>query len=122
MKIIKILEREAKEEFPFFMIWGLIQCQPCAQTRITHPDNLGVEALFKPLAIASTKFGIYAKNLLLIDDSPLKGCVNLASNCIFPPSFNVDEKDNVLLGELLPYIKSLHHANDIRIVIRSSLY
>ena len=52
----------------------------------------------------------------------MKGCVNLASNCIFPPSFNVDEEDNVLLGELLPYINSLHHANDICTGISSSLY
>ncbi len=122
MEIIKILEKEAREEFPFFMIWGQSQCQPCVETRITRPDNPGVEALFKPLAIASTKFGIDAKQMLLIDDAPLKGCVNFASNCIFPPSFNVDEKDNVLLGELLPYIKSLHQASDIRTIISSSLY
>lgn len=122
MEIIKILEKEAREDFLFFMIWGQSQCQPCVESRITRPDNPGVEALFKPLAIASTTFGIDAKQMLLIDDAPLKGCVNPASNCIFPPSFNVDEEDNVLLGELLPYINSLHHANDIRTVISSSLY
>ena len=122
MGIIKLLEKEAREEFPFFMIWGQSQCQPCVKTRITRPDNPGVEALFKPLAIASTKFGIDAKQMLLIDDAPLKGCVNPASNCVFPPSFNIDEEDNVLLGELLPFIKSLHHANDIRTVMSSSLY
>ena len=122
MEIIKILEKEAREDFLFFMIWGQSQCQPCVESRITRPDNPGVEALFKPLAIASMTFGIDAKQMLLIDDVPLKGCVNLASNCIFPPSFNVDKEDNVLLGELLPYINSLHHANDIHTVIRSSLY
>ena len=122
MEIIKILEKEAREDFPFFMIWGQSQCQPCVESRITRPNNLGVDALFKPLAIASTTFGIDAKQMLLIDDAPLKGCVNLASNCIFPPSFNVDKEDNALLGELLPYINSLHHANDICTVISSSLY
>ena len=121
MEIIKILE-EAREDFLFFMIWGQSQCQPCVESRITRPHNPGVEALFKPLAIASTTFGIDAKQMLLIDDAPLKGCVNLASNCIFPPSFNVDEEDNVLLGELLPYINSLHHANNIHTIISSTLY
>ncbi|MCO5552122.1 hypothetical protein L7F22_005632 [Adiantum nelumboides] len=113
MQIFKILEKEAGEQFPFFMIWGQSQCQQCVESRITRPDNPGVEAFFKPLAIASTKFGIDLKRLLLIDDAPLKGCINPALNCIFPPSFNIDEEDNILLGELLPYTKALHHVNDI---------
>ena len=33
-----------------------------------------------------------------------------------------DEEDNVLLGELLPYLDSLHHVSDIRTMISSSLY
>lgn len=120
--ILKILEKEAEEKLPFFMIWGQSQCQPCIESRITRPDNPGVEALFKPLAIASDKFGIDAKRMLLVDDAPLKGCVNSASNCIFPPPFNVDKEDNILLEELLPYIKALHHVNDIRTITSSSLY
>ncbi|MCO5584734.1 hypothetical protein L7F22_038666 [Adiantum nelumboides] len=122
MQIIKILEKEAREQFPFFMIWGQSQCQQCVESRITRPDNPGVEAFFKPLAIASTKFGIDLKRLLLIDNAPLKGCINPALNCIFPPSFNIDEEDNILLGELLPYTKALHHVNDICIITGSSLY
>lgn len=120
--IIKILEKEAKEELPFFMIWGQSQCQPCVEARITRPDNPGVEALFKPLAIASKKFGIDAKQMLLVDDAPLKGCVNPTANCIFPPSFNVNEEDTILLGELLPYIKSLQHVNDIRTTTSSCFF
>ena len=119
MDIIKILEKEAGEKFPFFMIWGQSQCQQCTESRITRVDNPGVDALFKPLAIASTKYGIDFKRIVLIDDAPLKGCVNPALNCIFPPSFNVDEEDNILLGDLLPYIKALHHVNDIRTITRS---
>ncbi|MCO5596626.1 hypothetical protein L7F22_050693 [Adiantum nelumboides] len=122
MQIIKILEKKAGEQFSFFMIWGQSQCQQCVESRIFHPDNPGVEAFFKPLAIASTKFGIDLKRLLLIDDAPLKGCINPALNCIFPPSFNIDEEDNILLGELLPYTKTLHHVNDICIITGSSLY
>ena len=122
MEIIKILEKKAKEEFPFFMIYGQIQCQRCVVARITCPNKPKVEALFKPLAIASTQSGIDLKLMLLIDDTPLKGCVNLASNCIFPPSFNVDKEDNVLIGQLLPYIKSLHHSNNIPTIVSSSLY
>ncbi len=87
--IIKTLEKEAGEKFPFFMIWGQSQCQPCAKTRITRPDNPGVEALFKPLAIASSRFGIDIKRMLLVDDAPLKGCTNPTLNCIYPTSFNV---------------------------------
>ncbi|MCO5601223.1 hypothetical protein L7F22_055342 [Adiantum nelumboides] len=83
MQIIKILEKEAKEQFPFFMIWGQSQCQQCVESRITRPDNPGVEAFFKRLAIASAKFEIDLKRLLLIDDAPLKGCINPALNCIF---------------------------------------
>ncbi|MCO5561652.1 hypothetical protein L7F22_015273 [Adiantum nelumboides] len=63
MQIIKILEKEAREQFPFFMIWGQSQCQQCVESRITRPDNPGVEAFFKPLAIASAKFGIDLKNI-----------------------------------------------------------
>ena len=120
--IIKILEEEVGEKFPFFMIWGQIQSQSCEESRITCPDNLGVEALFKVLAIVPTKFGIDAKRMLLVDEAPLKGCVNPALNCIFPPSFNVDEEDNILLGDLLPYIQALHHVNNIRIITSSYLY
>ena len=65
MEIINILEKEAREDFLFFMIWGQSQCQPCVETRITCLDNPRVEALFKPLAIASTTFGIDAKKMLL---------------------------------------------------------
>ncbi|MCO5581795.1 hypothetical protein L7F22_035684 [Adiantum nelumboides] len=122
MQIIKILEKEAREQFPFFMIWGQSQCQQCVESRITRPDNPGVEAFFKPLAIASTKFRIDLKRLFLIDDAPLKGCINPALNCIFSPSFNIDEEDNILLGELLPYTKALHHVNDICIITESYLY
>ncbi|MCO5610633.1 hypothetical protein L7F22_064872 [Adiantum nelumboides] len=122
MQIIKILEKEAEGQFPFFMIWGQSQCQQCVELRITRPNNPGVEAFFKPLAIASTKFGIDLKRMLLIDDAPLKGCINPALNCIFPPSFNIDEEDNILLGELLPCTKALHHANDICTITGSSLY
>ncbi len=122
MDIIKILEKEAGEKFPFFMIWGQSQCQQCTESTITRVDNPGVDALFKPLAIASTKYGIDFKRIVLIDDAPLKGCVNPALNCIFPPSFNVDEEDNILLGDLLPYIKALHHVNDIHTITRSCFY
>lgn len=31
MEIIKILEKEAREYFLFFMIWGQSQCQPCVE-------------------------------------------------------------------------------------------
>ncbi|MCO5598289.1 hypothetical protein L7F22_052381 [Adiantum nelumboides] len=122
MQIIKILEKEVGEQFPFFMIWGQSRSQQCVESRITRPNNPGVEVFFKPLAIPSTKSGFDLKRLLLIDDAPLKGCINPALNCIFPPSFNIDEEDNILLGELLPYIKSLHQVNDIHTTTRSSLY
>ncbi|MCO5580538.1 hypothetical protein L7F22_034406 [Adiantum nelumboides] len=120
MPIIKILEKEAGEQFSFFMIWG--QSQQCVELRITRPDNPGVEAFFKPLAIASIKFGIDLKRMFLIDDAPLKGCVNTTLNSIFPPSFNIDQEDNILLGELLPYTKALHHVNNICTITGSSLY
>ena len=49
--------------------------------------------------------------------------MNPKLNCIFPSSFNLDEEeDNILLGELLPYIKYLHQVNDIRTITSSSLY
>ena len=101
---------------------GQDQCQPCVETRITCLDNLGVDAFFKPLAIALTKLGIDAKQMLLINDAPLKGCVNPTPNFISPPSFDVDKEDNFLLGELLPYINSLHHVNGIGIYLVISYY
>ena len=120
--VINALEREAGGRLPFFMIWGQDGCQTCKKQRICRPDNPGAEALFKPLAFASKAFQFDARRTILIDDTPYKGCVNPANNCIFPPSFDINAQDNVLMGELLPYLVHLDHVVDVRNVIRSSRY
>lgn len=115
--IIKVLEKEVGANLPFFMVWGQGGCRACESRRICRPDNPGVEALFKPLAFAAKAFEFDARRTLLIDDAPIKGCVNSASNCIFPQSFNVDEEDDVLMGKLYPYLVALQHESDVRGVL-----
>ena len=59
-----------------------------------------------------------ARRTILIDDSPYKACISPPSNCIFPPTFNIqDRDDNVLLRELLPYLQQLNELNDLRWMI-----
>ena len=61
--------------------------------------------------------------MILIDDSPYKGCASPHNNCIFPTNF--DEKsmvDNILMDELLPYLLRLDESEDVRMVISSHRY
>ena len=58
--------------------------------------------------------------MVLVDDSPYKGCSSPDNNCIFPTKF--DEKnmvDNILMDEFLPY---LLQSKDVRKVIGSHRY
>lgn len=119
---INALEREAGGRLSFFMIWGQDGCRTCKNKMICCPDNPGAEALFKPLAFASKTFQFDAQRTILIDDIPYKGSVNPIDNCIFPPSFDINGEDNVLMGELLPYLVHLDHSVDVHDVIRSSRY
>ena len=50
------------------------------------------------------------ENTLLIDDSREKSVCNESENAIFlKPWMHEDENDNVLLGQLLPWLESLHN-------------
>jgi NLI interacting factor-like phosphatase len=51
----------------------------------------------------------YAHNTLLIDDSPDKSICNFNGNAIFLDPWNhAKRRDDVLVGELLPWLKRLH--------------
>ena len=83
---INALEREAGGRIPFVMIWGHDGCRRvCKKKRICCPNNLGAEALFKPLAFASKAFQFDARRTILIDDIPYKGSVNPANIVYFHP-------------------------------------
>ncbi|MCO5578083.1 hypothetical protein L7F22_031921, partial [Adiantum nelumboides] len=81
-------------------------------------DNPNVQAMFKALAKMSFGFECDPRRTILIDDSSYKGCVSPANNCIFPMMFDEKKKmDNVLMGELLPYLLKLDEARDVRTAI-----
>ncbi|MCO5582685.1 hypothetical protein L7F22_036584 [Adiantum nelumboides] len=56
--------------------------------------------------------------------SPTQPSSNLqADNCIFPSKFDLDAKDdNILMGELIPYLMQLDDAEDVRNIINSDRY
>ena len=74
------------------MVWGQGGCRTCDSMRICPSNNPGMEALFKPLAFVARTFECDVRRTLLVDDAPIKGCVNNASNCFFPQSFNAMRK------------------------------
>ena len=79
--------------------------------------------MFKPLAKLSKSHGCYPKRTIIIDDSPYKCCVTPPNNCIFPPSFDINDKnDNILMEELLHYLIQLDNVKDVRSAIESTRY
>jgi len=71
---------------------------------------LYMKVLSEGLFSTSTEGGaINAQNTLLIDDSPEKSICNETGNAIFLDSWtHVKRPDDVLKGELLPWLRRLH--------------
>ena len=112
---VNILQQYARRSYPFFMVWGQEDCYIHGLRKVYRPDKPHVEAMFKPLLRVWNQFKSLCnrKNTLLIDDSPFKGCINPASNCIYPNSFH-GHADHMLCDELLPYLFKLNQIDDIR--------
>ena len=112
---VNAIERYAKRTYPFFMVWGQEDCYIHGLRKVYRPDKPQVEAMFKPLLRVwnQCKSICNTKNTLLIDDSPFKGCINPASNCIYPNSFQ-GQPDCMLYNELLPYLLKLNQIDDVR--------
>lgn len=122
-RLVRDLQKEAGQDLHFFVIWGQRACATDNQNKLFRPDKPNVEAMFKPLARMATCFECDHMRTILIDDSPYKGCASPPNNCIFPPTFDIsNDKDNILLGELLPYLIRLDEADDVRSVIESDRY
>ena len=123
IQMVTSLGKIAGAKLPFFVIWGQISCYTYEKKKLFRPDNPGVEAMFKPLAKLSKCYGCDPRRTVLIDDSPYKGCVTPTDNCIFPSKFDLDTKDDdILMGELLPYLMQLDEIEDLRKVIKSNRY
>ena len=112
---VNALQQYAKRTYPFFMVWGQEDCYVHGLRKVYRPDKPNVEAMFKPLLRVwnQCKSTCNRKNTLLIDDSPLKECINPASNCIYPNTFQ-GHADCMLYNELLPYLLKLNQTDDIR--------
>ena len=112
---VNAIQRYAKRTYPFFMIWGQEDCYIHGLRKVYRPDKPQVEAMFKPLLRVWNQFKSICnrKNTLLIDDSAFKGCINPASNCIYPNSFQ-GQPDCMLYDELLPYLLKLNETDDVR--------
>ena len=123
LQMLRVLQNKTGEALHFFAIWTQDTCYVSTNPKFFRPDNPDVQAMFKPLAKIAVGYECDPRRTVLIDDSPYKGCVSPANNCIFPSKFD-DEKmdDNVLLGELLPYLLQLDENEDLRAFIESNRY
>ncbi|MCO5550141.1 hypothetical protein L7F22_003622 [Adiantum nelumboides] len=66
-----------------------------------------------------------SKTQLILENKtpPSKPFDPRADNCIFPSEFDLDAKDdNILMGELLPYLMQLDDAEDVWNIINSDRY
>ena len=121
--MVRCLITKTGKELPFFALWGQEACITCKKRRFNRPYQPNVEAMFKPLAKLSKAHGCDPRRMIIIDDSPYKCCVTPSSNCLFPPSFDINNKnDNSLMEELLPYLLQLDDAKDVRTAIDSMCY
>ena len=76
---VNTIKKEAGKKFNFFMVWGQEDCYIPNLQKVYRPDKPNVEAMFKSLlrvwyqfkSLCTTK-----STLLIIDDSPFKGCFN----------------------------------------------
>ena len=78
--------------------------------RLSRPSQASIfmKVLLEQLFHESSPFT--KENTLLIDDSREKSVCNEFGNAIFlKPWTHEDQNDNVLLGRLLPWLKSLHN-------------
>ena len=122
-QILSALDNLAGDRLPFFAIWSQDACYTSQSQKLFRPDNPNVEAMFKPLAKIAMGFECDPQRTVIIDDSPYKGCISPANNCIFPPQFDAEKMvDNMLLEELLPYLFQLDERRDVRDFIASNRY
>ena len=78
--------------------------------RLSQPGQAGIfmKVLSEQLFHESSPFT--KENTLLIDDSWEKSICNKSGNAIFlKPWTHEDQNDNILLGQLLPWLESLHN-------------
>ena len=123
LSMVRRLISKAGKMLPLFVIWGQGGCHTYSKRKVTRPDQPNVEAMFKPLSKLSLIFKCDSRRTIIIDDSPYKCCVTPPNNSIFPPTFDIDNKnDNILMEELLPYLIQLDGAEDVRSVIASNRY
>ena len=79
--------------------------------------------MFKLLSKISACFDCDACRMVLIDDSPYKGCASPNNNFIYLAKFDEEKMDdNTLIDELLPYLLQLDESEDVREIIGSNRY
>ena len=123
LSMVRRLITKVGSKLPFFTIWGQGACHTFKKRRVSRPNQPNIEAMFKPLAKLSKAHGCDPQRTIIIDDSPYKCCVTPPNNCIFPPSFDINDKnDNILMDELLPYLIQLDNVKDVRSAIESTRY
>ena len=123
LQILRALNNFVGDTLPFFAIWCQEGCYIAHSQKLFRPDNPNVEAMFKPLAKIAMGFECDPQRTVLIDDSPYKGCISPENNCIFPPQFDGEKMvDNMLLGELFPYLFLLDETKDVRNLIASNRF
>ena len=95
-----------------YRILALDQCKMILfpPGKLSRPGQPGIfmKVLSEQLFHESSPFT--KENTLLIDDSREKSVCNESGNAIFlKPWMHEDQNDNVLLGQLLPWLESLHN-------------
>lgn len=112
-----LLEQQAHESLPFFMLWSKDSCYQHGDLR--RPNKAKVVADFKPLSHVWGYFKPYLgfHNTVLVDDSPYKACMNNPYNCIFPDAFEGQEGDTYLNDVLWPYLENIRRSYNIQAYI-----
>lgn len=108
MKVYILMEEEAREKLPFFMVWSQENCLQVEN--LMRPDKRNVAACFKPLWYVWRYYypTLDSSNTLLVDNSPYKACMNKQGNCLFPNSFEGwigGMEDHYLEDVLWPFLE-----------------
>ncbi|KAL3682173.1 hypothetical protein R1sor_000195 [Riccia sorocarpa] len=80
-------------------------------------NNREIRLILKPLKTVWERFPDFnAKNTLLVDVHPYRASANSEDTSIFPKPFTGSYSDKYLTTVLLPYLKGLSQAFDIRVI------
>ena len=97
--------------------------------RNNRVTTMKVKGTHKGIFLKTLSKGLFAKfngkfrkkNMIIIDNSPVKHILNDSENVLFPVSWSFDgasQNDTFLMDKLLPWLRQLHRFEDVRVAAR----